>query len=1512
MHSNGVRGWHRRGCSCLVSLFVALASFANASLAVPKTDDGIKPIYTELIRAVPRENLAQSIRDIASFGSRLSGSEGEAKTLDYVQTRLRALGLKNLTRTTFDVTIPDPSSMGQIKTSHDRTPIFPIWPNLVRTSTTEVTGTVLYGGDGTQEALKGLPVKGSIVMLEYTSGSRWRVAAKLGAAAIVFIEPTFPTRADSEAKFSGVPVDIPRFYLPLNCAEPVLKAAFAHEKASLSCRQDWVVRKSGIVTAEIPGTDPATANEPVVLMAYADAMSVVPAMAPGGEASTNVAAALELARIWTERPHRRPLQIVVTGGHGQGLQGAREWVQGLMNRKAAPILLTLTLDLSSGSRTVGSYGRGWFYEYRDETQTQVTSMSRIFRQHADVLAPLMKVSEPRLVVSDAVNNGDSRSWKNNIPGKFAFDCEPINNAGMNGLTLATVEDSRDRVDTPADTAENVNVSNIQHQVQTITCLLFGALNDTRDKGEPTNYKVPLDPTAPSPMSLVGGFCSVEGSVVLYDPLKSFVPDSKLPGAIATLLGRQKTMMGVRGDLVQQTPGDKAQYRFIGMAPQTSYAITQNTPSLTRIAAFHIEARTGKIDYAPSLGFYGDDSYPIWFVLTTPVRRSPLVVFNCVSVSLYDLVDPQALKALERLKVLDARTGAPPQDFGLFSPGLDQRLNPDIEDTQVLFLTPGQRFVLLGGSGGESTRLILTASERGDETGKGYLAPGGEPQTERDRIALNGRLPDIPLNTTRDIVAINQTRLDRFRKYRIIGGGVEELQNHAIEEIKLAEAAKARLDWPEFDRHSRAAWGFALRAHPVIQNTANDVVNGVVFYLFLLIPFSYFMERIIKGNQLMTKQLGWSIGIFIGSFVLLRLIHPAFEIVTNPLMIFIAFVMGVLSLIVISFILGKFESSMRLVRTEQTGHHDVDIRRSSVAMAAFNLGVSNMRRRKARTVLTTLTLVVMTFIVLSFTSIVQDLSLNEQSSDHEANYGGLLLRSPGLDAMQLATFRQVQNEFGSSAQVVRRAYYYGADIGDVGILTLQRADQAVSVRAMEGLEPEESSVTHPERALLPGGRWFVPGDRHVMILPQPIATELKIGAADVGKAKVNYAGVDYTVVGIVDPGILRSITDLDGDGLMPADFSLSKQYQEQSNSSNQAFRSYLRLDPSTVFIVPAETALELGADIRNVAVAFHDPTQTRKALTNLMPRLRLNLYASVPKPGSNELEVKQFSIFQASKGTGIGLILIQLLIASVFVLNTMVATVYERTKEIGIFSSIGLAPNHIAMLFFAESLVYGILGAVIGYFAAQGTAKFIVATGAFPGLTLNFSSTSAVMSAVIVLGVVLGSTIYPARKASQIAAPAMNEDVFETEPNGDEWDLPLPFSISAAESGPVMMFLCEWLKAFEGYTIGEVVTKDTRVTVLPDDAKGPTYILEATTWLAPYDLGISQNLKLVASPSVVSGVYALDLKINRLAGDPENWPVVNRRFLASVRRQFLTWRTLDKANRTKYADLARQATEPEAA
>jgi hypothetical protein len=1470
----------------LVAVLLGLVAWVTFAIADP-ADEQVKSRYRQLLPMVQTSRLREDYREIGAIGSRTAGSPGEAATFAYVESALANLGPHSVRRLPFTVTVPDAHSTGSLTVDGRSVSVYPLWPNLVRTSSCNVHGPLLYGGSGSLEDLRGLDVRGAVVVLEMGVGAEWKNAAKLGALAAVFIEPDDLSRANAEAKYSGLPLDFPRFYLPLNQAGAVLSGAQRHAAAHLVCRQDWVTRQSENLIVEFPPSEGVSPSaEPIGLVAYADSMSVVPALAPGAEAISGPAVLIEAARVFSHVPHRRPLRLVLLGAHGVALQGAREYVQAILDHRETPTFLSITLDLCSGSRSIGEYARGWFYDYRNETLDNVRAMARTFRSHADLLAAVEGIDPARLVMTDAANDGDGRTWKNNVPGKFSLDCEPMVAAGLNALTFMTIEDSRDHVDTPMDTLDRVDIANIGRQARTVVVMLNHALNDTSDTSSTSDFRLPLDPPHPSAMSLVGGFGTLAGKVVEYDPQLSFVPDTAVPGSLAVLLPRTKNTMGVRTEYVQKV-GSDGRYRLNGVMPMNGY---DDVLHFVRLQAYRCEPNSGQIDRAASWGVYGNETYSIEFRLKTAYRESPIVVFRCLPLSVYDLDDPMSLDALIWALVYDARTGSFPQDFGEFDPLFDKRFDADVEDSQAIFLPPGIRYQLLSGGAPGEMRVMLTHSRGMNEQGDGYpLAPRG------------GTFPALPLNTARDIVALNAARIVRFKKYRILSPGVLDLQRQAETEIRAAVESQKALDWPDYDRHARAAWGYALRAHPIIRGTSNDVVNGVVFYLFLLIPFSYFVERLLVGHQLLTRQLMWSVGIFIGAFLLLRLIHPAFEIVSNPMMIFIGFVMGTLSLIVVSFILSKFEASLRAVRQAQSGVHEVDMKRSTVAMAAFNLGVSNLRRRKARTILTTLTLVVMTFIVLSFTSIVTELQLNETPSDTPARYAGLLVRKPGLEPLEINTARELQNEFSGRATVVRRAVYYGADIGEHGILTLQRADHVAEVRCLVGMDPGELKVLRPQEAILPGGRWFRPGESRVVILPTPLAAALKVDAADVGKATITFAGVPYKVIGLVDPGILRSIIDLDGDGAMPADFSLSNKAQRESASTTEAFRKFIRIDPATVFIVPTNTALGLGADIRSIAVGFGDPRQTRAALENLMPRLRMNLYASVPEPGASgaEMQVRQFSVLEGSKGTGIGLVIVQLLIASIFVLNTMVASVYERTREIGIFSSIGLAPNHIAMLFFAESLVYGILGAVIGYFVAQACAKVIVATNALPGLTLNFSSTSAVLSAGIVMAVVLLSTIYPARKAAQIAAPARNDDVFQSEPEGDTWRLPLPFSIGEAEAGPLVRFLFEWLHAYEEYTIGEFVTSGAAYEEIPGEP--PAFALTATAWLAPYDLGVSQTLRLVASPSQVAGVYTLELTLTRLAGDPENWPIVNQRFLANLRRQFLTWRTLKAPDRVRYEE-----------
>lgn len=221
-----------------------------------------------------------------------------------------------------------------------------------------------------------------------------------------------------------------------------------------------------------------------------------------------------------------------------------------------------------------------------------------------------------------------------------------------------------------------------------------------------------------------------------------------------------------------------------------------------------------------------------------------------------------------------------------------------------------------------------------------------------------------------------------------------------------------------------------------------------------------------------------------------------------------------------------------------------------------------------------------------------------------------------------------------------------------------------------------------------------------------------------------------------------------------------------------------------------------------------------------------------------------------------------------------------------------------MLFIAEAMVYAVLGAVAGYLIGQGASKMIYTFHLLPGLYLNFSSLSAVLTTLIVVGVVLLSTIYPARKASEVATPAIERSWKVPDPVGDVWNILLPFAVTGEQAMGVSKFIAEWFEAYEEYSVGDFVTQNVATSTY-DTEFGKAHRVQCRAWLAPFDLGVSQEVILDTIPTSMEDVYEVKLTINRESGDISNWKRVNRRFLNTLRKQFLIWRTLRVEERERY-------------
>ena len=108
--------------------------------------------------------------------------------------------------------------------------------------------------------------------------------------------------------------------------------------------------------------------------------------------------------------------------------------------------------------------------------------------------------------------------------------------------------------------------------------------------------------------------------------------------------------------------------------------------------------------------------------------------------------------------------------------------------------------------------------------------------------------------------------------------------------------------------------------------------------------------------------------------------------------------------------------------------------------------------------------------------------------------------------------------------------------------------------------------------------------------------------------------------------------------------------------------------------------------------------------------------------------------------------ISLLVGGIGIMNIMLVTVTERTKEIGLRKAIGAKRRDILLQFLAESVVVSLLGGIAGIILGS---LITWALGAAAGWTTSISLNSILVSFLFstFIGIIFG--IYPARKASQL-------------------------------------------------------------------------------------------------------------------------------------------------------------------
>lgn len=195
---------------------------------------------------------------------------------------------------------------------------------------------------------------------------------------------------------------------------------------------------------------------------------------------------------------------------------------------------------------------------------------------------------------------------------------------------------------------------------------------------------------------------------------------------------------------------------------------------------------------------------------------------------------------------------------------------------------------------------------------------------------------------------------------------------------------------------------------------------------------------------------------------------------------------------------------------------------------------------------------------------------------------------------------------------------------------------------------------------------------------------------------------------------------------------------------------------TVFI-PISTMNEMTGkkDYGAFLATANSPVKVREIAEEVDSRLARNF--GIPERKIKDEDSKPYIIFNQAdilEQTGklgaalssflLVLALISLFVGSIGIMNIMLVTVTERTREIGIMKSVGYSNSNVLSLFLLEAIMVSLFGGVLGT-AIGGIGAYIIESAL--KLPPVFPSKLIIIGILVSVVVGIAAGIYPARKAA---------------------------------------------------------------------------------------------------------------------------------------------------------------------
>ncbi|HET6427516.1 MAG TPA: FtsX-like permease family protein [Phycisphaerae bacterium] len=1444
-------------------------------------------------------------------------------------------------------------------------------------------------GDGSWEGLRDKDVNGAVVLLDFNSADAWVRAASLGAAGAVFIAPQTTTVFQADGKYMAMlPLHVPRVYLRRDrglALQDALAGGAGDVQVTLKSRLQFANVPARGVELTIPGTDSSYC---MVLAAHFDARCIAPDLSYGADEVWGIAELIELTRYLAARERAPDIKVMFVSGHWQGQRLVRDYVaykSGRFDRIGVYYKMAMSLDMVPAGHALNLMTEtAWNTQSRGMYRWLGNRLFNDGGWRDKMRDGLGLPDDVELYGGERSNmseTGDGNLANKRDRSAFVYAPryptaeEPWQAVGLPTVSFQTARLARLNHFTPLDRLGPIDDEAVDDQLRPQLRMTLGVL---KHLFEYPRKKLPRDGEPYKHRGRGwGGYAEFVGRVQQIDPRTGWYKNV-LPGSdqgMKTFLyawpadGRTTALLGPGLHNYMHWPmnPDHGQHRglqsfmFQDMMLLDEYyfqinAIYAAYPEVEYDVVAYTIDEAGRVRYAADYGARGGERFPSTDLqIDTMTNDVSVSVFECGTLELFGLIDPQRYNPGTFVRGAHYHTYAPLHSDPGVAPYLrvsevkNVDSHTDMErwgftqygPTAMVFLPAtaiSNAEVLLGGF---FTNVAVLSDPDPDGLPRGYRVGAGE------TIRLSSADTPTSLQCIRELASLNAKRLREFSRYDVrsplaegyhaqsvgasAGAPVHDRDSSGrlrIEPsvVEQGVAAQAQGDLRKANAHFLRAWILESKAYRETLGLLLDVVATTVLYFVLLIPFSLLIERLVFPQRTVLRTALVAVAVFAVFAGLLYWFHPGFKLAHNIVVTTTAFVIVVMTIPALILLLMRGVAMLRAIGSKRVITQQSEAESAGVVMAALSLAVSNMRRRKLRTVLTLLTITALVMaLVLLTTSSAFDFRILEPSDVSGASLQGIQIynatdrRQPLLTEM----VEVLEAAYGDQATLIRReSVNYGQNPSqpENAVAYLEANGRRAPLPYLQLMDPRDGSLEYTltignetrtvrlsdlAREVDPAGRFLAPDDVDVCLLPNNLAESLEISVGDT----VTIMGLPLEVIGVFQarsqgmqdgnkvylPGTLDKLKDLDG---LPVTAMRGASFR-QGEADNPVHA------PSTeVVIVPRAWIRKYGifpSVVHSLLVipngADKDPSKIPALAGKLATEvLNVDVFSNWTEKGENATPIHRsarISMHTATHVKGSNMMLVIGIVAVLMIVAIMTGTVHERMQEIHIFSSVGLSPRHVAGMFLIEALVFAGIAAVLGYFlgiiALKGLLWHLKSTGQAADFYPNYLGVFVLYSIGLAVLATVASAIYPIRLASRIVNPAAEGKgwkVDQAERGDDHWNIRLPFIATTwDEARAMMVYAYDFLIIHQGERSGRFVCQRPPAC----GRQGQTIHVEMPIWLAPFERNLTQQTRLAAGPADDADWWVLTLTLDRDSGPPYLWQRGAKVFVDALCKHLLRWR-----------------------